>query len=123
MCHHYRQCLQWGLVLVGLTGPTIAWSAEKTTSTRPKMISIASTQSDSSIETSGVVPAGFVFHKQDTAANNSGHRPAHRVIQAPRSYCIYKRNELREVKDWFCYIKGNGPAIWVPRDMCVPQGH
>lgn len=139
----YRTGIHLGLFIVGIAGSTTGWSADQPQLNQATDASSVSNeqqavqkQSSPSSTTSGVIPAGYVAPSQwrdqtvdqlEMRRRPGIHRAPLFVVRTPAkatAHTYHKvSNKTHEIKDWFCYIKGNGPAIWVPKDMCRPQGH
>lgn len=143
-----RTGIHLGLLLVAVCGPAAARSADPRPANQdfdgssPARRYQAADKQSTDAGRSEVVAAGYVAPSQwrDQAVDSYEARPGHRVLRAPlfvaRAPVVAARvpahatvhtyqkvtKKGHEIKDWFCYIKGNGPAIWVPADMCRPQG-
>ena len=118
--------LRLALVLVGINGSTIAWTADVPAARPPReILQTGNRQLEPNHTASGIVQASYPPPSQwkDNVLDPRPNHPPVRYYQLPQAACRKVTREVHEIKDWFCYIKGNGPAIWVPRDMCRPQGY
>ena len=116
MFHKHAHGIRLVLVLIAIGLPTLGWSADTpmtSPSGEPRTMNDA--VSSSPAASSNIVAANFISHPQmhGTTADDCENSPQSRFRQSNIKNWHPLRRKVREIRYWFSYISGHGPAIWV----------